>query len=165
MSGNISTCGMGVCGRAVCGNAATWIWCMNDRISEDIAELLASFAGYTRLTNIFILTDAGVNDNRPLAIVVKEERNDTPPEITETVDYLSVAVTIAAPHGHDGGRGAIYEAMRVYRALHGITDVIVDDTLYLSIVAACPPVHTGFDEHDRKVYEIKFDIIRFLGVA
>jgi len=138
---------------------------MNDRICEDIADLLVHFAGYVRSTNIFTLTDAGVNDDRPLAVVVRQTMNDTPPEITETVDYLSAAVTISGEHTGDGGKGVIQEAMKVYRALHGITDVTANNTLYISISAARPPVHIGFDDHGRTVYEVSFDIIRYLGVV
>ena len=136
---------------------------MSDHAAEDFVQYLVDHVGLFRMKNVFTDADQGAYDDRSLAVLVREVRNPDRPEVTEDVDYLSIMVTVSGTYGQKGEKNVAKTSMDVYRALKLLLDVEINDTLYLSVTAATPPVFSGFDQYSRIVYETTFDIIRYLG--
>lgn len=122
---------------------------------KDILELSASGLTLTFATDLFVSKEPDTPD----AAVTIYDGVGGPPDVQHRLDYPGVQVRIRG--ARNNGYAAAYSlAEDIKLVLNGYAGKIINSTTYVLIRATTDILFLGYDDNDRPMFVINFDIIR-----
>jgi hypothetical protein len=121
---------------------------------KDIIELSSSGLSLVFATDLFV---SKMKEDVNQCVCIYDGPGGSP-EANYDLDYPTVQVRVR------GNRMAYREAYAlandIKQLLHGMTNETINGTRYIEIVCSGDIMHIGYDESERPIFSVNFDIMR-----
>lgn len=122
--------------------------------SIDVKDLLVTAGLGTYGTDLFVSKEP----TKPDACVTIYDTSGMPPEAWFELDYPGIQVRIRG--AVNGYIVAMAKAYSIKNALHGVYNTTQGGARYISIIATGEPECIGYDENERAIIVLNFNISR-----